>query len=156
MDGVGGSEEGSERKPVTVLAATNFPWDLDEALRRRLEKRIYIPLPEPEDIKALLQVLQSVPTGALPLSHPFPPEPRPPPPLEPEPRPLPSSLPSHPEPSATPQRRRVRAQRQHPGGQRTSPVASVASSRSGCRRSPHMPTTPAMLLGSDQSEDGIA
>ena len=43
MDGVN-----TEDKVVMVLAATNFPWEIDEALRRRLEKRIYIPLPNNE------------------------------------------------------------------------------------------------------------
>ncbi|CAF3343231.1 unnamed protein product [Rotaria sp. Silwood1] len=40
MQGVGTDNSG-----VLVLAATNIPWTLDTAIRRRFEKRIYIPLP---------------------------------------------------------------------------------------------------------------
>lgn len=39
-----------------VLAATNRPQDLDEALKRRLEKRVYIPLPADEGRRALLKI----------------------------------------------------------------------------------------------------
>uniref|UniRef100_A0A8C9YJG4 Katanin p60 ATPase-containing subunit A1 n=1 Tax=Sander lucioperca TaxID=283035 RepID=A0A8C9YJG4_SANLU len=57
MDGVGGASENDDpSKMVMVLAATNFPWDIDEALRRRLEKRIYIPLPSAEGRVELLRI----------------------------------------------------------------------------------------------------
>lgn len=41
MQGVGIDNDG-----VLVLGATNIPWVLDSAIRRRFERRIYIPLPE--------------------------------------------------------------------------------------------------------------
>jgi len=41
MNGVGNDAEG-----ILVLAATNIPWALDSAIRRRFEKRIFIGLPE--------------------------------------------------------------------------------------------------------------
>ncbi|KAJ3213219.1 Katanin p60 ATPase-containing subunit A1 [Dinochytrium kinnereticum] len=68
MDGissaVASTAEGERDPIVMVLAATNFPWHIDEALRRRLEKRIYIPLPDEESRKELLRInLQSIKTA---------------------------------------------------------------------------------------------
>jgi|TARA_B110000285_G_C15066260_1_gene585303 vacuolar protein-sorting-associated protein 4 len=48
MDGCGNSQEG-----ILVMGATNTPWELDQAFRRRFEKRIYIHLPD-EQSRALM------------------------------------------------------------------------------------------------------
>ncbi|XP_060179078.1 uncharacterized protein LOC132609218 [Lycium barbarum] len=57
MDGLTRTDE-----LVFVLAATNLPWELDAAMLRRLEKRILVPLPEPEARRAMFEeVLTSAP-----------------------------------------------------------------------------------------------
>ncbi|MEE6465222.1 hypothetical protein FKM82_006494 [Ascaphus truei] len=58
MQGVGVDNEG-----ILVLGATNIPWVLDSAIRRRFEKRIYIPLPEEHARAAMFKLhLGSTPT----------------------------------------------------------------------------------------------
>lgn len=49
MEGVGSTGG----KHVMVLAATNLPWTLDSAFMRRLQRRIYIPLPERDARQAI-------------------------------------------------------------------------------------------------------
>mmetsp|Transcript_8780 Transcript_8780/g.18228 ORF Transcript_8780/g.18228 Transcript_8780/m.18228 type:complete len:448 (+) Transcript_8780:286-1629(+) len=51
MDGVGNSST-----QLLVLGATNIPWELDAAIRRRFEKRVYIPLPEAEARTAMVKL----------------------------------------------------------------------------------------------------
>ncbi|PXF44736.1 Vacuolar protein sorting-associated protein 4 [Gracilariopsis chorda] len=51
MDGVGHSADN-----VLLLAATNIPWALDEAMLRRMERRIYIPLPDPRARATMFQL----------------------------------------------------------------------------------------------------
>eukprot|EP00731_Ephydatia_muelleri_P038287 Em0707g1a len=51
MQGVGIDNDG-----ILVLGATNIPWGLDAAIRRRFEKRIYIPLPEEKARRRLFEL----------------------------------------------------------------------------------------------------
>jgi len=51
MNGVGHDDTG-----VLVLGATNIPWQLDNAIKRRFERRIYIPLPGPEARRRIFEL----------------------------------------------------------------------------------------------------
>uniref|UniRef100_A0A7S2W3J8 Vesicle-fusing ATPase n=1 Tax=Mucochytrium quahogii TaxID=96639 RepID=A0A7S2W3J8_9STRA len=51
MEGVG-----SEMDGITVVGATNCPLEIDSALRRRFEKRIYVPMPGPKARAKILKL----------------------------------------------------------------------------------------------------
>ena len=53
MDGLD-TKKGSK---VLVLAATNLPWELDPAMLRRFEVKVYIPLPDIETQTNMFQIL---------------------------------------------------------------------------------------------------
>uniref|UniRef100_A0A6B2L4H4 vesicle-fusing ATPase n=1 Tax=Arcella intermedia TaxID=1963864 RepID=A0A6B2L4H4_9EUKA len=62
MNGIGKDMQG-----LLVLAATNMPWSLDPAIRRRFEKRIYIPLPEEGARSTMFKIhLGDTPTNLSP------------------------------------------------------------------------------------------
>ncbi|PAA52126.1 hypothetical protein BOX15_Mlig027903g2, partial [Macrostomum lignano] len=62
IDGITSGADYDPTKSVMVLGATNYPWDLDEALKRRLEKRVYIPLPSESGRMQMLNLcLKGVP-----------------------------------------------------------------------------------------------
>ncbi|GBG30058.1 26S proteasome regulatory subunit 8-like [Hondaea fermentalgiana] len=51
MDGVG-----EDTSQITVIAATNNPFELDSALRRRFERRVYVPMPGPKARARILRI----------------------------------------------------------------------------------------------------
>lgn len=53
MDGLN-DESTEDGIKVMVLAATNHPWRIDQAFRRRFEKRVYVCLPDDDSRIALL------------------------------------------------------------------------------------------------------
>jgi len=59
MDGCGAQNSG-----VLILAATNVPWELDDAFMRRFQKKIYIPPPTTDGLEGILQVhLKKIPNS---------------------------------------------------------------------------------------------
>jgi len=54
MDGLGNTMEG-----LLVLVATNLPWAIDSAVRRRCQKRIYIPLPDERARRRMFEIHMS-------------------------------------------------------------------------------------------------
>ncbi|ORY26358.1 P-loop containing nucleoside triphosphate hydrolase protein [Naematelia encephala] len=62
INGVGNDDTG-----VLVLGATNIPWQLDPAIKRRFEKRIYIPLPDAPARRKMFELnVGSTPHGLSP------------------------------------------------------------------------------------------
>ena len=52
MEGLASNKEDR----VVTIGATNVPWEIDSAFRRRFQRRIYVPLPDEEARKIIFQI----------------------------------------------------------------------------------------------------
>ena len=71
MDGIVSGNSNSDddvSHRVLVLGCSNCPWDIDDAVMRRFQRRIYIPLPDRDERKYLLNKLLSKESGRHSLS----------------------------------------------------------------------------------------
>eukprot|EP00967_Tisochrysis_lutea_P092626 scaffold133667_cov33-Tisochrysis_lutea.AAC.2 len=50
---------------VLILGATNVPWELDPAVRRRFERRVYVPLPDTVARRRLIEIHLGTTPNAL-------------------------------------------------------------------------------------------
>jgi SpoVK/Ycf46/Vps4 family AAA+-type ATPase len=73
VDGVASAtsneEDGDLGRRVLVLGCSNCPWDIDDAVMRRFQRRIYVPLPDAEARRFLLDKLLSKERGGHSLSE---------------------------------------------------------------------------------------
>ena len=68
VDGITTNKDSDISHRVLVLGCSNCPWDIDDAAMRRLERRIYVPLPDEEARRFLLQKLLEKERGKYSLS----------------------------------------------------------------------------------------
>mmetsp|Transcript_30381 Transcript_30381/g.60580 ORF Transcript_30381/g.60580 Transcript_30381/m.60580 type:complete len:625 (-) Transcript_30381:290-2164(-) len=70
MDGIisGSSDEDDLNQRLLVIGCTNCPWDLDEAVMRRFQRRIHVPLPDKAARRYLLNKLLEKEAGRHSLS----------------------------------------------------------------------------------------
>ena len=69
MDGIAaGGGGGDESKKVLVIGATNCPWDIDDAIMRRFNRRVYVPLPDKDARLGLWNNMISKSNGSIKVS----------------------------------------------------------------------------------------